>query len=47
VNSPQIGIVSERRTAIEAMDARHGVLERDLSAGHWTQIWRLPASMWK
>jgi hypothetical protein len=47
VGSDHIGIVSERRTAIEAMDGAHGVLERDISVGHWTQIWRLPKSTWK
>jgi hypothetical protein len=47
VGSEHIGIVSERRTVIEAMDGGHGVLERDISVGHWSQIWRLPKSTWK
>ena len=47
VGSEHIGIVSERRTAIEAMDPGNGVLERGIAVGHWTQIWRVPKSTWK
>jgi hypothetical protein len=47
VGSEHIGIVSERRTVIEAMDPGNGVVERDISVGHWTQIWRIPKSTWK
>jgi hypothetical protein len=47
VGSEHIGIVTNLKTAIEAMDTANGVVERALTAGHWTQCWRVPASTWK
>jgi|SRR5579871_489565 len=44
IGREHIGIVTEAKTAVEAMDPGHGVVERALTAGAWTQCWRITGS---
>ena len=45
--SEHIGIVSDKATAIEAMDPANGVVEAPLTARPWMQVWRVPGGTWK
>jgi hypothetical protein len=47
IGSEHIGIVTNLKSAIEAMDPGDGVVERPLTAAGWTQFWRLDPSTWK
>ncbi|HMF57346.1 MAG TPA: hypothetical protein VK619_13465 [Pyrinomonadaceae bacterium] len=42
-----IGLVSDTKTVIEAMDVLNGVVEGAFKPTRWTQCFRLPASMWE
>ena len=46
IGAEHIGWVTENKTVIEAKDVANGVVEGPLIAGHWTQCFRLPTSMW-
>ncbi|HLK68083.1 MAG TPA: NlpC/P60 family protein [Bryobacteraceae bacterium] len=47
VGREHIGIVSDSKTVIEAMDTLNGVVERPMTAGVWTQCWYIPPSALK
>jgi hypothetical protein len=46
IGAEHIGWVSENKTVFEAKDVVNGVVEGPLSAGRWTQCFRLPNSIW-
>jgi hypothetical protein len=47
VGNDHIGIVTDNKTVVEAMDSPNGVLERPITAGVWTQCWYIPPSALK